>query len=210
MSKMSEIKIRFNWNQDTLIAVGASKSGKTRFVKNLIKGCNRMIVLDTNYEYANLFKLKAVKNPLDIQVNTALQTVDYSLKTLNNFIIASRRFTDCLVIYEDIDLFLKNVPPDELRAFQINGRHQNLGQIGISHRLIGLPLLMLQKADYLAIWKISALLGQNDVQKYRTAIPTLDLHKQLSRHSKIIYKMDSDVAIPIFYDKCSCEGCKSN
>ncbi len=201
------MNIDFKWNQDTLIAIGASRSGKSDFVKQVIKPCKRMIVLDSNHEYAERYGLKKVKNPLQVTLNSALQASDYTLSTLNKFIIASRQFTNCLIVFEDIDLFLKNVPETQAKNLQINGRHQGLGQIIVSHRLVGLPLLMIQKADYLVMWKVPKMLEKNENDKWRSSIPTIDLHSQLSTHSKIVYRMKSEVAKPIHLDQCNCAEC---
>ncbi|MCL5318875.1 MAG: AAA family ATPase [Thaumarchaeota archaeon] len=195
--------MKWQWNYDRMTLIGESKCGKTTFAKKFAKHASRVIALDANYEWAATLKLKPVKIPAQISINTCFRTIDHSASMINAFIMAARRNSNFLMILEDLDLYTKHGnAPKEVDNLMINGRHQNIGTIAMARRLIGFPPLILQQSKYLVIYKLNPL-NRSDYEKFKYIIPNLDAHYDLKRYDDghtgyIIYKVDSGMAEPIF------------
>lgn len=201
------MKAEIYWNKSKLLFIGASGMGKTSFLIQYLKGCQKIkgfscIALDSNFEYSTRLNLKPLRNIIDVRPNTALQSVDTDIKALNNFIMMCRRYTNQLIILEDIDLFLAGTgaPPEQLKNLMVNGRHQGLGFCATSKRLVGLPKLILQQADYITIFRCGPF-TQKDFDNYKDVIPNLEDIKTLTPHEYILYRVDNQTALPLTRSK---------
>jgi len=116
----------------------------------------------------------------------------------------ARRHTNQHLIFEDIDLFLAGTgaPPEQLKNLMINGRHQNLGFSCTSKRLIGLPKLILQQADYVVVFRLGVF-TQSDLDNYKDVMPNVEVVKGLRPYEYILYRVDNQIALPLVRSQTS-------
>jgi hypothetical protein len=136
--------VKFAYNKDALLVIGKSGSGKTKNVVMPIIAKipkEKLFVLDPNYEYGYL------------PAGHYIRPLNYSPEYLDEFLVGFRRsHMDCLLVIEDLDLYEPRGSQELIRAC-INFRHQNIGLIMVSRRILGLPKVLVMKANYLAIFR---------------------------------------------------------
>ncbi len=136
--------MNFRFNYDALLVCGKSGAGKTtNLIKPLIASVPRskVFVVDSNFEFPNL------------PPENRIRPLDYSAKWLDSFISDFRRkHIDCLLIIEDLDMF-DPLQSKELKKLCVNGRHQNIGLIVVSRRILGIPKVVVMKMRYIAIFR---------------------------------------------------------
>lgn len=130
---------KWRWNYDLACVIADREGGKTTLAldlcKNIPKG--KIIVLNSNYEP----KYKEIAGKI-------VKPQFYTTETLDKFIKYLRSHVNALGIIDDIDLY-KPQYSMQLESLAINGRHQNIGLIILSRRIIGLPKTFLQCVDLL-------------------------------------------------------------
>ena len=123
---------------------GKSGSGKTRNVVMPVVSkipVQRLYVVDANYEYRNL--------PAGHRIIPAY----YSAEWLDSFILEFRRkHVNCCLVIEDLDMFSPR-QSEELIRLSVNCRHQNIGLVLVSRRILGLPKVLVMKVTYMAIFR---------------------------------------------------------
>ena len=133
--------IQFRYNYDIIAIVSKSQSGKTTLIKNIILNGvpdEDVLVLDTNYEY-------------DSYTNVYQPVRSYTSE-LDKFIVKSRTMKNKVMVLEDLDGFRPR-KSREFYDFIIHGRHQNMGAIWVSRRVLGLQKELITNSDYLILSK---------------------------------------------------------
>jgi len=174
---MDNPKIEFKWNFDTLGLISKKQSGKSTFIKKLIRNIPRdkIFILDSNLEYKDLGLNRVVPN-------------SYDSVMLDKFILYCRKYTNILMIIEDADLYFSSAhPTEEFKKLLINGSHQNIGVIYTSKRPLGIPKLLLTETTLLFVGNFSI---RNDIEYLRSIFDKADLIKELKRF-QFLYKDSS-------------------
>jgi len=178
----------FRWNKDLCCVIHDRESGKTTLVagggeppaiewltKNVPK--TKIIVLNSNFEprYREIAQ-KIVKPRF------------YTTEILDEFIKYLRTHVNVLGIIDDIDLY-KPQYSMQLESLAINGRHQNVGLIMLSRRVIGLPKTFCKCVDLLYCGYTKAKSDLDTISEYFDAsiaekVQTLPRKYYFARWSK--------------------------
>ncbi|AFU58500.1 hypothetical protein Ngar_c15670 [Candidatus Nitrososphaera gargensis Ga9.2] len=170
---------RFRWNKDLCCLIHDRESGKTTVALDLAKRVpkTKIIVLNSNFEHAYRdIAYKIVKPKF------------YTTEILDAFIKYLRQHVNVLGIIDDIDLY-KPQYSMQLESLAINGRHQNVGLIIMSRRVVGLPKTFCKCVDLLYCGYTNAKSDLETISEYFDAkvaqvVPTLPRKYKFARWSK--------------------------
>ena len=136
--------MQWKWNSELIGIIGAEQVGKSHFFKHFLLPKipkNRLIVLDTNYEYQKYGAQVVIPK-------------EYNARWLDGFLknIRAKSSNICLV-FEDLDIYLADGKrSEELMKLGINGAHQNIGGVWFSHRALGIPKVFLMRTRFLILF----------------------------------------------------------
>lgn len=198
------MKPRMYWNKTKIVLVGKTMVGKSSLLTEYVQASQKAqgfscIALDPNFEFHRKLGLKPIRDSVkNIRPNTSYQTSQSDVKTLNQFILMARCFTNLLIIVDDFDTFVAGTGqcPDQAKDLMSNGRHQNLGCIITAKRLIGLPKPILQNADYIILFNMG-LVADKEIAEYKPIFRNLEAVKDLPPHKFILYEVQNGIAVPI-------------
>lgn len=167
----------WRWNSELIGIIGAEQTGKSHFFKTYLLPKvpkNRILVLDTNYEYQKL----------GLQV---IKPEDYNGKWLDQFLrtIRAKASNFCLIL-EDLDVYLsQGKQSEEIIKLGINGAHQSIGGVWFSHRALGIPKAFLMRTKYFVLFaglspEDAEYLGEIAPVVTPEILPTEDRHAVLT------------------------------
>lgn len=121
----------------SFLVVGSTGTGKTTFVKSLLKKSKKpLYIYDINNEYKEFNNL-------------------YSFNSdFNNFCEVTENKKDSLIVYEEATIFFSNKGANTLTTGQlVRKRHTNNILVFVFHSLRTVPLHILDLTDYLILHK---------------------------------------------------------
>jgi len=117
------------------IVVGATGTGKTTYIKNIIKRVNKnaLFIYDVNKEYTAYFP--------------------YKFTDFETFIESASRIKNGVIILEEATIFLSNRSSnDYLRSILVRKRHTNTFIILVFHSMRSVPRYIYELANYITIF----------------------------------------------------------
>ncbi len=166
--------MNFRYNSDCIGIIGASQQGKTFLAKQIISN------IDKN-------KVYVIENAFNFSGNRINVPKPYSPKNLDEAIRKFRKLYDKLFVIDDVDNYVP-YQSKEFTALAIDGRHQNLGLIYISHRVKGIDKRVLFNTDYLFL---SYGVVREDLD-YINSVYDIDYGKynSITKNSYVFYLID--------------------
>jgi hypothetical protein len=126
------------YNRDYIEIFAPKNSGKTYFMKALIKTFKKVIILDTNGEYADT-GLKTIE-PKEYSNDYLDMFLNEEIRTENNFFL----------VIDDIDVYNPS-KSQELKKLLANSRHKGMGMGIISRRPKRIDAVLIMNANYLLL-----------------------------------------------------------
>ena len=118
------------------IIVGATGTGKTTYIKNMIKRVNKnaLFIYDVNKEYASYFP--------------------YPFVDFETFIESASRVHKGVIVIEEATIFLSNrSSSDYLKSILVRKRHTGTFVILVFHSMRSVPRYIYELANYITIFK---------------------------------------------------------
>jgi DNA helicase HerA-like ATPase len=118
------------------IIVGATGTGKTTFVKKLLKKASKqsLFIYDVNNEYKEYF--------------------NYPFIYFEDFIESATRLKNGILVIEEATIFLNNRSSNEnLKEILVRKRHTNLYVILVFHSMRSVPRYIYELSNYITIFK---------------------------------------------------------
>ena len=173
---MENISIRYN--SSNIAFLGKKQSGKTYFVKFLIKNIpkEKVYVLDTNRSFSSEYKHRFITNTFTPAILDKFIRV-----VLSENEGGKRQF---LTVLDDIDVYTP-LASSLFQSFNINSRNNGIGVFWTAKRPKRVSLIIFENADYLFLGK--GLLG-TDLQYISNSFDIdVNAYNQLNQYEFLVY-----------------------
>ena len=146
-----------------VFVIGKGFSGQSHYVKGFLERTKKpFIVIDPNHEYRVQQRFFNVESLIDAAIEKRVcQRVAVSFSTLeeaNELFAWDFHFSPHVLVVEEFHLYANaHSTPAPLQRIIRMGRHRGIHLIGISHRFIDMPQIILSQANGLVIFRQQSL-----------------------------------------------------
>lgn len=143
-----------------MIIAGNSGSGKTELALYFIRQAPRFLIVDSNLEIAIRLKMPYTMDLKKWNIETPIfYPQQYTTQMLDAMLRKARQFKNLLLFIDDLDLFSggQYYHGDEINRAMVNIRHQNIALILSMKRIVSIPYLIPQQANYVYLFSVNAL-----------------------------------------------------
>ncbi|MBU1172987.1 MAG: hypothetical protein KKD44_25785 [Proteobacteria bacterium] len=147
-------------SDDVVVICGKRRSGKSHFMKELIKGFKRRIIYDLNWEHEDLGLVvrstKVLREGWKSGINHVVyQPINTDESDFEKFIETVWTFHDVCLIIEELEKYAKpHHMPRALKHLVDVGRHHGIGLVCTARRISMLSADIPFNADHIFVFKV--------------------------------------------------------